>query len=54
MSLKQRIRLLRWSFSRMATGARNITTTGQIGDGREAAAVEFVLKHAARATSTTC
>ena len=27
-------------------GARNITTTGQIGDGREAAAVEYVLKHA--------
>jgi catechol O-methyltransferase len=25
---------------------RNINTTGQIGDGREAAAVEFVLKHA--------
>jgi catechol O-methyltransferase len=46
MSLKQRIPLLRWSFWRMATGARNITTTGQIGDGREAAAVEFVLKHA--------
>ena len=46
MSLKQRIPLLRWSFVRMATGARNITTTGQIGDGREAAAVEYVLKHA--------
>ena len=32
----------------MADGdrARNITTTGQIGDGREAAAVEYVLKHA--------
>jgi hypothetical protein len=37
----------------MATGARNITTTGQIGDGREAAAVEYVLKQVARATSTT-
>jgi catechol O-methyltransferase len=46
MSLKQRIPLLRWSFLRMAAGARNITTTGQIGDGREAAAVEYVLKHA--------
>ena len=46
MSLKQRIPLLRWSFWRMATGARNITTTGQIGDGREAAAVEYVLAHA--------
>jgi hypothetical protein len=30
----------------MATGARNITTTGQIGDGRDAAGVEYVLKHA--------
>ncbi len=46
MSLKQRIPLLRWSFWRMATGARNITTTGQIGDGREAAAVDYVLPHA--------
>src|ERR1700761_1487945 len=46
MSLKQRIPLLRWSFLRMAAGARNIPTTGQIGDGREAAAVEYVLKHA--------
>jgi catechol O-methyltransferase len=46
MSLKQRIPLLRWSVWRMAAGARNITTTGQIGDGREAAAVEYVLKHA--------
>jgi catechol O-methyltransferase len=46
MSLKQRIPLLRWSVWRMAVGARNITTTGQIGDGREAAAVEYVLTHA--------
>src|ERR1700761_3629821 len=46
MSLKQRIPLLRWSFWRLATGARNITTIGQIGDGREAAAVEYVLTHA--------
>ena len=30
----------------MAIGARNITTTGQIGDGREAAAVQYVLAHA--------
>ena len=46
MGLKQRVPLLRWSVWRMVTGARNITTTGQIGDGREAAAVEYVLKHA--------
>ena len=47
MSLKQRIPFLRWSFWRLATGSRNITTTGQIGDGREAAAVDYVLNNAA-------
>jgi catechol O-methyltransferase len=46
MSLKQRIPFLRWSFWRLATGSRNITTTGQIGDGREAAAVDYVLNNA--------
>ena len=30
----------------MVAGVRNITTTGQIGDGREAAAVSYVLQHA--------
>ncbi|MGB9305120.1 MAG: O-methyltransferase [Mycobacterium sp.] len=44
--LKRRIPLLRWSAWRMATGARNITKTGQIGDGREDAAVEYVLENA--------
>src|SRR3954454_4649828 len=48
MNLKRRIPLLRWSVWRMATGARNITTTGQIGDGREAAAVDYVLEKARR------
>ena len=46
MDLKRRIPLLRWSVWRLAAGNRNITTTGQIGDGREAAAVEYVLQHA--------
>ncbi|OBB44333.1 O-methyltransferase [Mycobacterium sp. 852002-51961_SCH5331710] len=46
MGLKQRIPLLRWSFLRMAVGARNIFTTGQIGDGREAAARDYVLANA--------
>lgn len=46
MDLKRRVPLLRWSFWRMALGSRNITTTGQIGDGREAAAVDYVLRHA--------
>lgn len=46
MSLKERVPFLRWSFWRMAIGARNITRTGQIGDGREAAAVDYVLANA--------
>jgi catechol O-methyltransferase len=46
MSLKRRVPLLRWSFLRMAVGARNIFTTGQIGDGREAAARDYVLANA--------
>lgn len=48
MILKQRVPLLRWSFWRMALGSRNITRTGQIGDGREAAAVRYVLANARR------
>ncbi|OBK75426.1 O-methyltransferase [Mycobacterium sp. 1164985.4] len=48
MGLRQRIPLLRWSFLRMAVGARNIFTTGQIGDGREAAARDYVLANARR------
>src|SRR6201995_1506876 len=46
MDLKRRKPLLRWSVWPMAIGARNITTTGQIGDGREAAAVDYVLRNA--------
>lgn len=46
MDLKRRIPLLRWSFLRLALGVRNITTTGQVGDGREAAAVDYVLGNA--------
>jgi catechol O-methyltransferase len=46
MDLKRRIPLLRWSVWRMFLGAHNITTTGQIGDGREDAAVDYVLRHA--------
>jgi catechol O-methyltransferase len=48
MSLKQRVPFLRWSVLRMAIGARNITKTGQIGDGREAAAADFVEANARR------
>jgi catechol O-methyltransferase len=46
MGLKERIPFVRWSFLRMAATSRNITTKGQIGDGREAAAVDYVLKNA--------
>ncbi|ORV61875.1 O-methyltransferase [Mycobacterium gastri] len=46
MSFRARIAPLRWSVWRMAPGIRNLTRTGQIGDGREAAAVEYVLRHA--------
>jgi catechol O-methyltransferase len=46
MDLKRRMPLLRWSVWRMAVGNRNFTTTGQVGDGREAAAVEYVLQNA--------
>jgi catechol O-methyltransferase len=46
MDLKRRIPLLRWSFLRMATANRNFSTTGQVGDGREAAAVDYVVQNA--------
>jgi catechol O-methyltransferase len=46
MDLRRRLPMLRWSFLRLFAAVRNITTTGQIGDGREAAAVEYVLKNA--------
>jgi catechol O-methyltransferase len=46
MDLKRRIPLLRWSVWRMAAGVRTMNTTGQIGDGREAAAVDYVLQNA--------
>ena len=48
MTLKQRVPFLRWSFWRLAIGARNITKTDQIGDGREAAAADYVVANARR------
>ncbi|KUI41972.1 SAM-dependent methyltransferase [Mycobacterium sp. IS-1590] len=48
MGLRQRIPLLRWSFLRMAIGVRNISTTGQVGDGREAALRDYVVANARR------
>ncbi|SPM42910.1 Predicted O-methyltransferase YrrM [Mycobacterium numidiamassiliense] len=46
MGPKRRMPLLRWSFWRLAAASRNINTTGQIGDGREAAVVDYVLTNA--------
>lgn len=46
MNFKQRVPLLRWSFWRMAASQGNIATVGQVGDGREAALVEYVLDNA--------
>jgi catechol O-methyltransferase len=40
--------LLRWSVIRMGIGARHFAKTGQWGDGREAAAAEYVLRNARR------
>jgi catechol O-methyltransferase len=40
--------LLRWSVIRMGIGARHFAKTGQWGDGREAAAAEYVLSNARR------
>lgn len=48
MGLKQRVSFFRWSVLKMAVGARNLTTTGQIGDGREAAAADYVVNNARR------
>lgn len=42
MNWKQRIPFLRWSMVRMAVGLPNFMRTGQIGDGREAAAAAYV------------
>ena len=46
MPLPDRFAFLRWSVLRMAIGLPSVIKTGQVGDGREAAAVEYVLTHA--------
>ena len=46
MPIKDRIPFLRWSFWRLAVGLPSVIRTGQVGDGREAAAVRYVLEHA--------
>ncbi len=46
MPIKDRIPFVRWSFWRLAIGLPSVFRTGQVGDGREAAAVRYVLAHA--------
>ena len=46
MKFKQHVPLLRSSFWRLAVSMRNITRSGQVGDGREAAVVDYVLNNA--------
>ena len=46
MSLKSRFPFLRWSAWRLVIGMPSILRSGQVGDGREAAAVDFVLANA--------
>jgi catechol O-methyltransferase len=46
MGDKDRIPFMRWSFWRLAIGLPSILRTGQVGDGREAAVVDYVLSHA--------
>lgn len=48
MNLRQHLPLLRWSVLRTGIGIRNFTKTGQIGDGREAAAADYVETKARR------
>ncbi|ACC40958.1 O-methyltransferase [Mycobacterium marinum M] len=46
MRLNARFAPLRWSVLRLALAFRTLLRTGQVGDGREAAAVDYVLEHA--------
>ena len=46
MGLGKRFPMLRWSLLRTGLAIRRFNTTGQTGDGREAAAADFVEAHA--------
>lgn len=48
MKLRQHFPLLRWSVLRTGISIRKFNRTGQIGDGREAAAADYVEAHARR------
>lgn len=46
MDLKKRLGMLRWSVMRAGIGIRKFNSTGQLGDGRESAAADYVVSHA--------
>ena len=48
MELRRRLPMLRWSVLRAGTGIRKFNITGQMGDGRESAAADYVVAHARR------
>jgi len=48
MNVKQSMPFLRWSFLRIGLGNRSLTKKGQIGDGRESAAADYVVNNARR------
>jgi len=48
MSLRSRLPILRWSLLRTGLAIRRFNSTGQVGDGREAAAADYVEAEARR------
>ncbi|MDA0252226.1 MAG: O-methyltransferase [Actinomycetota bacterium] len=46
MGLRTRFPMLRWSVLRAGIGIRKFNTTGQLGDGRESAAADYVVTNA--------
>ena len=48
MGLRKRLPMLRWSILRAGIGLRKFNSTGQLGDGRESAAADYVVDQARR------
>jgi catechol O-methyltransferase len=46
VGLGVRVPMARWSFWRLVLGAHRLSQTGQVGDGRERAVVDYVVSHA--------
>jgi catechol O-methyltransferase len=46
MGLRKSLPMLRWSVVRTGLGIRKFNKTGQLGDGRESAAADYVVAHA--------